>query len=50
MTDRDGGVPRDRPGTVVGMLVNRFEEAIYGIAFLLLAAAAVMVVMQSSKP
>ena len=37
MTDRDGGAPRDRPGTVVGMLVNRFEEAIYGIAFLLLA-------------
>ena len=45
MTDRDGGAPPDRPGTVVGMLVSRFEEAIYGIAFLLLAAAAVLVVI-----
>lgn len=45
MTDRDGSAPRGRLGTVVGMLVNRFEEAIYGIAFLLLAAAAVLVVI-----
>ena len=45
MTDREGGAPRGRPGTVVGMLVRRFEEAIYGIAFLLLAAATVMVVI-----
>jgi hypothetical protein len=42
MPDREGSAPRGRLGTVVGMLVNRFEEAIYGIAFLLLAAAAVL--------
>src|SRR5258708_37218824 len=45
MTDGEGSAPRDRPGTVVGMLVNGFEEAIYGIAFLLLAAAAGLVVI-----
>lgn len=45
MTDRDGSAPRDRLGAVVGMLVRRFEDAIYGIAFLLLAAAAVLVVI-----
>jgi presenilin-like A22 family membrane protease len=45
MTDRDGSAPRGRLGAVVGMLVRRFEEAIYGIAFLLLAAAAVLVVI-----
>jgi uncharacterized membrane protein (DUF373 family) len=45
MTDREGSAPRGRLGTVVGMLVRRFEEAIYGIAFLLLAAAAVLVVI-----
>jgi presenilin-like A22 family membrane protease len=45
MTDQEGSAKRDRTGTVVGMLVNRFEEAIYGIAFLLLAAAAVLVVI-----
>jgi presenilin-like A22 family membrane protease len=45
MTDRDDSTPRDRLGIVVGTLVNRFEEAVYGIAFLLLAAAAVVVVI-----
>jgi presenilin-like A22 family membrane protease len=45
MTDQEGTDRRHRLGTVVGTLVNRFEEAIYGIAFLLLAAAAVLVVI-----
>ena len=45
MTDREGSAPRGRLGAVVAMLVNRFEEVIYGIAFLLLAAAAVLVVI-----
>jgi presenilin-like A22 family membrane protease len=45
MTDRERSAPRGRLGAVVAMLVNRFEEVIYGIAFLLLAAAAVLVVI-----
>jgi uncharacterized membrane protein (DUF373 family) len=45
MTDREGGAPRGRLGTAVGMLASRFEDAIYAIAFLLLAAAAVLVVI-----
>ena len=45
MTDREGGAPRGKLGTVVGMLASRFEDVIYAIAFLLLAAAAVLVVI-----
>jgi presenilin-like A22 family membrane protease len=45
MTDREGSPPRGKLDTVVGKLVHRFEEAIYGIAFVLLAAAAVLVVI-----
>jgi uncharacterized membrane protein (DUF373 family) len=47
MTEPDATGSSSRVGTVVGMLVNRFEEAIYGVAFLLLAAAAVIVVISS---
>jgi uncharacterized membrane protein (DUF373 family) len=39
------GRARSRLGTVVGVWASRFEDAIYAIAFLLLAAAAVLVVI-----
>jgi presenilin-like A22 family membrane protease len=45
MTGREGKAPRDRLGAVIGMWANRFEDVIYGIAFLLLAAAAALVVI-----
>jgi presenilin-like A22 family membrane protease len=45
MTDRERDAPRGKLGTAVGFVISRFEEAIYGVAFLLLAAAAVAVVI-----
>lgn len=47
MTNREDSDSRDRVASIVGVLVNRFEDAIYGIAFLLLVAAAVLVVIGS---
>jgi uncharacterized membrane protein (DUF373 family) len=45
MTDREVSARRGRLGAGVGMLARRFEEAVYAIAFLLLAAAAILVVI-----
>lgn len=45
MTDRSGSPRRGRVGAVVAVLAGRFEDAIYAVAFLLLAAAAVLMVI-----
>jgi len=50
MTDREVSARRGRLGAGVGMLARRFEEAVYAIAFLLLAAAAILVVIGTVRP
>jgi F0F1-type ATP synthase assembly protein I len=48
--DAKGGTPHPRLGYRVGVLVDHFESAVYGIAFLLLVIAAVLVVIGGVQP